>query len=695
MIFIADPQLVDPHTYPGRPWPLSSFTERYTDLYMSRNFRLINAHLDPDSVIFLGDLFDGGREWAPDKARKLKTSQRKRLEDLNIHPKPDEQKKKRDLESYKAAVDKDGLNIISKEEEKVEPSAEELRAFIPGENGKWSRWSGKQWGKDLERFSKIFFAPEQLYPGSERQLFAAFDVPSDPTSVENGANNVTSQEYATSGGKSRQVIASLPGNHDLGFGAGVQIVVRERFQSHFGDGNRIDIIGNHTFISLDTPSLSAHSQYQSNGFESEAEQFLPMKHIWKPSMEFMNNLRHPAGKAVSDALGKYYPQDHKSQVWAHEVTDPRDHNKLPSTNKLVQEALKPKPQLPVILLSHVPLFRNRDSECGPLREKGHAISVAFGYQYQNVLTQTLSRDIVTKVSQVGEIVGVFSGDDHDFCDMPHKYNVPIGEAYTPVDSLRTRMSRIREITVKSFSWAMGVRKPGFLLVSLWNPVDARGETVGTPLPTIQSNLCLLPDQLNIFISYGLLFALTMPILLVRAVFVALKSEDSAGLEDMPLTPTRMTLPRFETNMDGTANGYAKPASKGHERSSSTSTSSHNSSANNHLSVQRNQNARTRSVSPAYGQSHNAGFSSQQPTGTLIDKAGFFPQVKWTDPTDEDSDEESNLGGDGNYIEDSQAKWKWRRRTPGPARKVLDEFGMSLIVVGLPGVLWYFYLIKNG
>ena len=690
-VLIADPQLVDPHTYPGRPWPLSTLTERYTDLYMQRNYRLINERLDPDSIIFLGDLFDGGREWAPDKARKLKTSQRKRLEQIGVLAKQ-EDKKKRDLESYNAAVDKDHLNVISKEEPEPKPKIEEnSKTFIPGENGRWSKWTGKQWEQDFDRFSRIFFAPEQLYPQPSRKLFAAYDVAADPISIENGAKDVTSQEYATTGGKSRQVIASLPGNHDLGFGAGVQIVVRDRFESRFGSGNRIDVLGNHTFLSLDTPSLSAHNQFMSNGYESEQKDFEPLKHIWKPSMDFLNNLRHPAGKAVQEALGQYYPREHSNTVWNHQVTEAGDVKNHPSLDKLVQEALAPKPKLPVILLSHVPLYRNPDTDCGPLRERGGALTLTFGYQYQNVLTQTLSRDIVSKIYPIGDLAAIFSGDDHDYCDVPHRYNVAAMPSTNPMDTLKTRLAQIREITVKSFSWAMGVRKPGFQMVSLWNPVDAQGNTVGIPLPTVQTHLCLLPDQLSIFIDYALLFLLTLPLLFVRAVYITIKSGDSTSAEDSLLSLPMVTLPHFESSANGHASPEKRARSKGRHRASSTSTSSHKTNHNGYLGVQRSYNARTRSVSPSYG----AGSGSQQTGGALIDKAGYFPQVRWTDPSDVDSDEESNVGTDVGWSDDSQAKWKWRRRTPGRARKALDEFGKSLLVVGVPGAVWYFYLIRNG
>lgn len=60
---VADPQIIDAHTYPGRNWILQRVSEFIVDVYLRRNWVYINSELDPDANVFLGDLFDGGREW--------------------------------------------------------------------------------------------------------------------------------------------------------------------------------------------------------------------------------------------------------------------------------------------------------------------------------------------------------------------------------------------------------------------------------------------------------------------------------------------------------------------------------------------------------------------------------------------------------------------------------------------------------
>lgn len=79
---------------------------------------------------------------------------------------------------------------------------------------------------------------------------------------------------------------------------------------------------------------------------------------------------------------------------------------------------------------------------------------------------------------------VASGDDHDYCEFHHSLtandDIPLSED-----------GSVKEISVKSFSMAMGVRRPGFQLVSLGSPAGS---------PTLNDVPCLLPDQLGIYVS---------------------------------------------------------------------------------------------------------------------------------------------------------------------------------------------------
>ncbi|KAG2734549.1 hypothetical protein G9P44_002555 [Scheffersomyces stipitis] len=60
---VADPQIIDASSYRGRPAIVDFFVRKVTDNYLHRNYQYIQHVLDPDTTVFLGDLFDGGREW--------------------------------------------------------------------------------------------------------------------------------------------------------------------------------------------------------------------------------------------------------------------------------------------------------------------------------------------------------------------------------------------------------------------------------------------------------------------------------------------------------------------------------------------------------------------------------------------------------------------------------------------------------
>lgn len=445
---IADPQLVDPHTYPGRPWPLSTLTIKHTDVYLRRAYSRIQRDLDPHTVLFLGDLFDGGREWG-----------------TRLSHSPEEQ---------------------------------------------YHRYGRLYWQKEYHRFARIFLSEKGDQPASD-----------------------------ISRADGRRIIASLPGNHDLGFGRGIQLPVRGRFQAYFGEGNRIDVIGNHTFVSLDTVSLSAEEQVHAT------------EEIWRPTFDMLNNLEQDRNKAVNRHLQHLFdepevlPEPHDPTMLDLADASSAAYNRKPSLpNPLHKDN---QPTLPTFLLTHVPLYRPANTNCGPLREHSGAIPISAGYQYQNTLSIGITDQILDTVNRDGTLQQVFSGDDHDYCEVVHDASMSkAGESNVGKPGM-TVGKKIREITVKSISWAMGVRRPGFLLVSLWNPIDVHGGPVTETAAaerTIQLHLCLLPDQLAILIRYGFLFGMSLLILLIRAVaVVAIASDvpnDDPSLPSLRLNTTLLS-----------------------------------------------------------------------------------------------------------------------------------------------------------
>ena len=552
--------MVDPHTYPGRPWPLSTLTVRYTDLYIRKSFQQIQSILAPGSVFFLGDLFDGGREWSTGQGE--------------------------DGES----VDK-----------------------------RWRRYDTSFWLKEYRRFARIFFN----------------------TWLRGGQGQVD-----------RKMVVELPGNHDLGLGNGIRLSVRKRFQTYFGNGNRIDIVGNHTFVSLDTVSLSAKGQQDlATGSQGVDES---NKEIWGPVEQFLHTTQGEKARVIARELRVRHGK-HENEILSNDIIDveeprawtiPLDFNPIKDT------------YIPSIILTHVPLYRAPGTPCGPLRERyppsktdsgeapekddANAIAVQQGVQFQNVLTQEISKEIVDRV---GDVSHVFSGDDHDYCDIIHR-------GYT------SKNGGIREITVKSISWAMGVRKPGFVLLSLWNPVDEEGKATrpdASKSPTVQSHLCLLPDQLSIFIRYALLFAFTLVALFVRAVRIAYgpaapNSGSSTNGSILPLS------------------SRTRPPSTKHQDASSSASSSSTSSLS-HLAAR--PSAGSRSITPG------SGYGYQPPT-----------------VEDEEAEDENLQGITLSKGWNDVALDEPRRRRGKGLLVVWDEFRLGVLNVGGFVAVVYLWLLLH-
>jgi hypothetical protein len=470
-----------------------------TDNYLLRGYKALQKQLRPDSLFFLGDLFDGGREWKTERG-----------------------------------------HFTDPRWGRQRPSDE--AKFVE----EWHNTYGEDfWLHEYGRFGSIFF--DHFNDGG-----------TTPGPYQRG----------------RKLVASLPGNHDLGFGAQVQVPVRDRFSAFFGDVNRVDVVGNHTIVSVDTVSLSADT--------SNYKLTHDLKPIHGPANQFLRDMKKIKRKAVEEELSVWHGNDRELQ-YDHRVEelDDSDLERFPRSDPGPAAA-----DFPTILLTHVPLYRLPGTPCGPKREhwpptkppKGqsepvnpdnrNAISVTAGYQYQNVLN---NEDTIKLVSSVGNVVQVFSGDDHDYCELKH-------------DESR---GGVNEITVKSMSMAMGVPTPGFVMVSLYNPVDHTGKPVnGAPEKTLQTHLCLLPNQIQSYLSYVALIVITLVLLAVRAFLVP-----ALGLEPFALSnevsraasSSKSDLPMFSSSKDKVEPPELRPSAPGsavrsHGRTSSVATNGHWQSA---------------------------------------------------------------------------------------------------------------------
>ena len=61
VLIIADPQILDRHSYPERsPWA-RLLSQVMTDLNLRKGWRAVYPRFRPDYVVFLGDMMDNGR----------------------------------------------------------------------------------------------------------------------------------------------------------------------------------------------------------------------------------------------------------------------------------------------------------------------------------------------------------------------------------------------------------------------------------------------------------------------------------------------------------------------------------------------------------------------------------------------------------------------------------------------------------
>ncbi|KAG0338205.1 hypothetical protein BG004_007310 [Podila humilis] len=186
-----------------------------------------------------------------------------------------------------------------------------------------------------------------------------------------------------------------------------------------------------------------------------------------------------------------------------------------------------EPLAPRILFTHVPLHRPESTYCGDAREATQLILDSGGEQYQNMVNASLSREILTKIQPDM----VFSGDDHDWCEVAHSLDGVV----TP------------ELTLPTFSFAQGIRQPGFVMLSLFNPEgrvrNKKGDqqhfvpsaaaegflpAATPPSPpswlggvntlsdssTFAYRACMLPNQLAIYNGYIYLLVLTIGYLIL-------------------------------------------------------------------------------------------------------------------------------------------------------------------------------------
>ncbi|GJJ70354.1 ethanolamine phosphate phosphodiesterase [Entomortierella parvispora] len=463
IVIIADPQLTDWFSYKQSGIGLW-LTEFYTDLFMRRSFRRLHAKFQPDAVLYLGDLLDGGRE-TMDRERFDRNRDRflERVFDTtrsgwNLQPVVMDQEDRR-----QGSKDGDNDNDNNTDEKEGEWEWKENEKRLCDESEK-DLQTGAEGGSSGERENNVEDTPN----GMQGDTNLVADNSNKNNNSDARASRGREKEINISGRYSqllqvplnadeRSLIRSegksvrlyVAGNHDYGFGNTIIRQAVKRYKREFGSVNYEIQVGNHTIVVLDTLALSSNI----TSIRDEAQEFL-------------------------------------TRIAKEEPTSPR------------------------ILFTHVPLFRMDSTFCGERREADNSIVDDYGEQYQNLVNSTLTKDVLRSIRP--DVV--FSGDDHDWCEIAHD----LDQRLTP------------EVTLPTFSFAQGIKQPGFVLLTLYNPEeitknlapmvsdpDKGHGAAGSPSAdrrmdvatvsdrtTFAYDECLLPKQLSIYDFYTALFLLT-------------------------------------------------------------------------------------------------------------------------------------------------------------------------------------------
>ncbi|TRM70030.1 hypothetical protein BD626DRAFT_476090 [Schizophyllum amplum] len=236
----------------------------------------------------------------------------------------------------------------------------------------------------------------------------------------------------------------LPGNNDFGMGASLSLAtnVRAFYKKYVGPLNQAILIRGHNFVALDAPGL-VDEDYRRSASGLSYEHWSP---TLNGSVDFVREL---------------------------------------DTEKY-----------PVVLLSHIPLFRPDTATCGHLREKG-TIRRGVGHGYQNTLGKQTSYFLLDTLHPVA----VFSGDNRDFCEYNHT-----SRRVDPETNAMILEKSVREVTIKSFSMARSIHYPGFHLLSLADP--------SSDGPSLSDTACFLPDQSSILSHFYWPFVVVTSLLLL-------------------------------------------------------------------------------------------------------------------------------------------------------------------------------------
>lgn len=160
--------------------------------------------------------------------------------------------------------------------------------------------------------------------------------------------------------------------------------------------------------------------------------------------------------------------------------------------KLIDEYVSKKRTNPMMLLSHVPLWRPNNDLCKFQRTRG--LREGEGEGYKNMLPRSISKALLKKIKPFR----IFSGDDHQHCEHKHAG------------------SGVVENTIGTFSWLQGEKHPSFGMFSVVT------EPSSHQLLSSEFQVCYLPPQEYLYKWYAVFFVISIIPLLLLPMFITVK-----------------------------------------------------------------------------------------------------------------------------------------------------------------------------
>ncbi|KAI9495609.1 Metallo-dependent phosphatase-like protein [Zychaea mexicana] len=254
-------------------------------------------------------------------------------------------------------------------------------------------------------------------------------------------------------------------------------------------------------------------EWNDVGYQKQVTRFRRLFHSTKPQFFMAGNHDIGFGNGIKKNILERFENEFGPTSYTFNISEysivvldtvslSATNDDLPSKQSALDLLDRHLPPHPRILFTHVPLYRPPTASCGPDRQQyKKGIRQGRGYQYQNLVGERLSQQILERVNPVA----VFSGDDHDYCVVNHRYN-------------SQQFTETLEMTIPTFSMAQGLKYPGVVLLDLTPTKHQKADSTqqqeegggGEPgQDYFATKLCWLPDQIAIFIGYACLLVVSV------------------------------------------------------------------------------------------------------------------------------------------------------------------------------------------